>query len=404
MSRLLSLSVLCLAVLAMPAWAAKKDKDDDKDDSKDDEDALLQEDQTPSEDDFKEKDEDDAAPTLRPAVEPDAKDEGKDPDDLDFTDPDEGGTLRFDENEDEQESQKPRQPGEDTAQIYRTAEAKFKEETPEEEAIAWEKYLQTYPKSIFRDRIEARMEELSALMYNERVPGSDRGATSTDAAKRELNFYTPVHLSPADTRQRMTLEAGWGYPNWINFELDYEHAFFREFSIHGGIERDLTGVALVTGAKYAVIKSARTGTLLSFALDIKGNTLPGFLGLRPAVSFGQRLRVLSGLDLNAQLAADLEMRDPFGVRWEGGLAAELHPNNVVSVFLETEINTKYPLGNVAPTFAFDTMVFGLKFTPRPGDKEGHKRFEAGFAADAPFAYSYWGFYRGGVNLLSAYYF
>lgn len=407
MSRLFPLSVLLLSVMVTPAWAKSKDKKDDDQEEKDDKDEpsdddLLEEDITPNENDFKEEaDPDDKPPPRR--LDPD-EEEKKEEGELDFEEGEEED-LDFDENdEDEQESLKPRGPGEDTAQLYRDAEKKYREMSPEEELIAWEQYLQKYPKSLFRERIDERVETLSADMYNERVPGSDRGARASDAARRELNFFQPVHMSSADPRQKIILEAGWGFPNWVSVQLDYEHAFTREASAHAGIERNLTGYSIGLGAKYAIIKSARTGTILSGGLDVYGNTLPAYAGLRPILSFGQRFQVMDGLDVQAQVALDLELRNPFGVRWNAGLGAELHPNKVVSVFVETDIDMKYVGAQDVPLFFFNTAIFGLKFVPRAGDKDGHGRFEAGLAADAPYAYQYWGFYRGGVDLMGAYYF
>lgn len=389
-----------LPALTPDAYAKEKDKKEDED-KEDEDDDLLREDDTPSEDAFKEEEEDDGPAPIRMS-EGDKAEEEKEGDDLDFGDEGEDENINFNGDEDEQESVKPRQPGEDTAQIYRDAEAKYRELSMEEELLAWERYLQKYPKSLFRDRIEARIEDITQLLYEERVPGSDKGARTQDAADAELNFFQPVHLSSPDTRRHILLEAGWGYPNWTTFQLDYEHTFFREFAIHAGLDTDLTGRAVVVGAKYAAIKSARTGTLLSVGLDLKANTNPGFAGLRPVVSFGQRLRVMDGLDLLGQAAVDMELRSPFGARWEFGFGAELHPNDTVSVFVESNSNIK-SVGEDT-TFTFMTGVFGLKFVPRKGDKNGDGRFVGGLAADAPYTYHYWGFYRGGVDLLGAYYF
>lgn len=389
-----------LPALTPSASAKEKDKKEDKD-KEDEDDDLLREDDTPSEDAFKEEDED-TAPAPTRLQEGDKAEEEKEGDDLDFGDEGDDENIDFNGDDDEQESVKPRQPGEDTAQIYRDAEAKYRELSMEEELLAWERYLQKYPKSLFRDRVEARIEDITQLLYEERVPGSDRGARPQDAAKAELNFFQPVHMSSPDTRRHITLEAAWGYPNWTALQLDYEHAFFREFAIHAGIDRDLTGTAIVAGAKYTPLKSARTGTLLSVGLDLKANTLPAFAGLRPVVSVGQRLDIMDGLDLLGQAAVDLELRDPFGARIALGFGAELRPNDTVSVFFESNSNLKRI--DEDTTFTFMTGVFGLKFVPRKGDKAGDGRIVAGLAADAPYSYHYWGFYRGAVDLLGAYYF
>jgi hypothetical protein len=93
------------------------------------------------------------------------------PDDLDFTD--DGQEEDADFRDDEvQESTRPRGPGEDSADIYRKAQEAVRDLAIDEELLAWEKYLEKYPKSLFRDRIEARTEELSAELCGGSVHGS----------------------------------------------------------------------------------------------------------------------------------------------------------------------------------------------------------------------------------------
>lgn len=84
--------------------------------------------------------------------------------------------------------------------------------TPDEEQLVWESYLAKYPKSLFRDRIEEHMEELSAIMFGERVPGSDKGSAGVDAVDRELNFAQPFSLSSVDTRSHVSVGVQWGFP------------------------------------------------------------------------------------------------------------------------------------------------------------------------------------------------
>jgi hypothetical protein len=392
---------LMLGLCVTPAYAKDKDKDKDKDDDEDE--VEVQPELKVNEDDFKENDEDEAEPPPKRIEEDDKEETGGD--DLDFSDDeDKTDDIKF-TDDDEQTSVQPRQPGEDTAQLYRAAQKKTTDMTPDEETIMWEDYLRKYPKSLFADRINDRMEELSAIMFGERVPGSDRGASAIDAAKRELNFATPLKMAPLDTRSHVSAGFDWGFPNWFSLNVDAEYAFLRELSAHVKVGRDFAGWTVSPGARYALIKSSRTGTLLSGGLDVKLNTSPFFPAFRPVVGFGQRLRVMKGLDLSAELAADLEVRESSDVRWFAGLHGELRPNDIVCVFWEWDWDTKYLNNPDVDPFRFFTTSFGLKFVPKKASNEqGDGRILAGMAASLPYATNYWGFYAGGVDVSGDFYF
>ena len=53
--------------------------------------------------------------------------------------------------------------GEDNSTIYRAAQSANSRMIPDEEMIAWERYLEKYPNSLYTSRIEKRMEELENL-------------------------------------------------------------------------------------------------------------------------------------------------------------------------------------------------------------------------------------------------
>jgi hypothetical protein len=393
------LTLLAVAVLSSStAFAADKKKKDAEED-----DIPIGETLDVDEDDFKEAGSDDEPPPKRleeadkeeaeEGGELDFGEDGKDEDDLDFTE------------DDEQQSVRPRAPGEDTAKLYRDTQKKAKDMTPDEEQLLWEAYLQRYPKSLFRDRIEEHMEELSAIMFGERVPGSDKGSLGVDAVDRELNFGQPFSLSPVDTRSHISVGVQWGFPSWFGGKLDAEYAFARQFSAHVLLGRDFAGGVVQPGAKYAIIKSSRTGTILSAGLDLKLNTSPTFLAVRPIVSFGQRIRFLKGLDLAAQMAVDIETREYSDLRYNWGLSAHLQANEVVSVFWEWSWDAKYiSHPDVDDSFRFFTTTFGLKFTAKqPTNDQGDGRLDVGLGAALPYATNYWGFYLGGVDVMADYY-
>jgi hypothetical protein len=396
---LLFASIAALLVSA-PAFAADKAKKAAAEEA----DIPIGEALNVDEDDFKEAGDGDEAPPPKRIEEAD-KDEDDGSGELDFGD-DAGGDeeLQFGE-EDEQQSVRPREAGEDTAKLYRDTQRRCKDMTPDEEQLVWEEYLGKYPKSLFRDRIEVHMEELSALMFGERVPGSDRGAGGIDAVDRELNFAQPFSLSPLDTRSHISVGIQWGFPSWFGGKLDAEYAFMRQLSGHVLLGRDFAGGVVQPGAKYAIIKSARTGTILSAGLDLKLNTSPTFLAFRPTVGFGQRIRVAQGLDLAAQMAVDIETREGSDLRYNWGLSANLRANETVSVFWEWSWDAKYlSHPDVSDSFRFFTTTFGLKFTAKKAtNAQGDGRLDAGLGAVLPYATNYWGFYLGGVDLMADYY-
>lgn len=393
------LTVLVVAILASSsAFAADKKKKTEAED----EEIPMSETLNVDEDDFKEGGGEEEPPPQRID---EADKEEEDGGELDFgEDGKNEDDLQFSED-DEQQSVRPRAPGEDTAKLYRDTQKKCKDMTPDEEQLVWESYLAKYPKSLFRDRIEEHMEELSAIMFGERVPGSDKGSAGVDAVDRELNFAQPFSLSSVDTRSHVSVGVQWGFPSWFGGKVDAEYAFMRQFSAHVLLGRDFAGGVVQPGAKYAIIKSSRTGTILSAGVDLKLNTSPTFLAVRPVVAFGQRIRFLKGLDIGAQMAVDIETREYSDLRYNWGLNANLRANDVVSVFWEWSWDAKYlSHPDVDDSFRFFTTTFGLKFTAKKQtDDQGSGRLDVGLGAALPYATNYWGFYLGGVDVLADYY-
>lgn len=406
MRRILGLTAL-LALLGSPGLAMAQDED--KDTGKDEEEEKDEEPDTKppkriEKKDLEEEEEDTAPAPKRLETEDKGVDEEPADDELDFED-EEGEKIDFQEDEEEPTTLRARGPGEDTAELYREAQKKAKEMSVDEEILSWERYLKKYPKSLFKKQIEERMDGLSSEMMGERVPGSDRGATSKDAAKRELNFAVPLQYSPIDTRTRLSAGVELGIPNWFGPRLDFEWAFLRQFSAHAGLRQEYTNFALVTGAKYALVKSARTGTLLTGGVDLKLYTGPAYIDVRPMVGFGQRFDVMDGLDVQAQIAVDVEARDPAGIRYFGGFGAELRPNSTVSVFAETSMNFKY-IGNddFNGPFRFLITTFGLRFNAaKPKNEDGDGKLDIGLGANVPYSTNYWGFYEGAITANADYY-
>ena len=86
--------------------------------------------------------------------------------------------------------------------------------------LLWEEYLETHNNSLFRDRIEVRVEALMEQMHAERI---DRGSIGVDAGKREIRFAQALLLDSLNPRTRFQGGFEWGLPDYINIMVDYEH-------------------------------------------------------------------------------------------------------------------------------------------------------------------------------------
>ncbi|MEC7984741.1 MAG: hypothetical protein VX278_06235, partial [Myxococcota bacterium] len=194
--------------------------------------------------------------------------------------------------------------GVDTAEIYREALSEYKKSLPEEELILWKKYLDDYPNSQFMLQIEKRMDELEGILYN----NLDEEARTEEAGKKELDFALPVLLESIDPRKKLRFAFEMGLPNYINLLVDYEHTLSRELSVHGGIRKRYAGWSAEGGAKYALIKSVRTDSLVTALGDVRINTDPFFVALRPQIAGGKSFYFPDDmrLDIMGQIGTEIQ--------------------------------------------------------------------------------------------------
>ncbi len=403
-----ALALLLLAA-SMPAFAADSKKKKGSDDKKDDLDDVLQDPSAlPEAGAFEEeKDENDVPIPAAPKLEEDGDEPPQgDPEDDEFKlDDNKDDDIDFRDEDDAQGDTKPRGPGEDTAALYRAAKDSVKEALPQEELIVWEEYLQKYPKSLFRDRVETRMDELSASLFDERVPGSDRGGRLVDAGKREIDFASPLHLPGIDPHSRLSAGMRMGSQGiaalgYLRLGVDYEHAFTREWSVHGSATAE-GGPLLAVGSRYALIKSARTNSVLSAGLDFNLSSVGALgLGLQPNIGFGQRFDVKSGLDVYAVAGGTFFV--PFGFppawRWLYGLGAEFRPSEVVYLTMENSLQLQYTGADEHEAFVFGAQAIGMKFRVKKPDSQGRNMMMVGANVGIPYMRQYWSFYVGAIGL------
>jgi hypothetical protein len=292
-------------------------------------------------------------------------------------------------------------PGQDTARIYREHLEEVRRLSADEEALAWERYLKKYYNTIFRERVEARLEELAGEMYDEEIEQSY--VTSQDAGKAEINFAQPMMLDSFDPRDKIHIGFEWGYPEYLGLTADLEMQITREFSVHGGMRGRYTGPNVEVGAKYALIKSARTETLLTVLGDLHLNKNPVHFGIRPQVALGKRIHIgdfhidaaiLAGSDV--LFMPDSSNSTTMSPRLIGGTHMTFAASDTVRIFLESSTYMKSTLDETIPGgFRFNTVALGLKFINRKSVTQD--RFETGVGATVPYSYQWWGYHTGSIS-------
>ena len=97
-------------------------------------------------------------------------------------------------------------------------------------------------------------------------------------------------LENIDPRKKLRFAFEMGLPNYINLLVDYEHPLQRDLSVHGGLRNRYAGFSIEGGAKYSLVKSVRTQSLVTVLGDIRVNTIPFLLACAPRL---QRARFFS---------------------------------------------------------------------------------------------------------------
>lgn len=315
----------------------------------------------------------------------------------------EGEELDFGEDEFEEDRDvSVRGEGEDNAQIYRDQMDRVENLLPDEEALSWERYMKKYPNSVFKARIDARLTDLEGEMYGERI--ASPGGSAEDAGKVEMYFAQPLLLENIDPITKLRVGFEWGFPEYINLITDYEHQIFRELSVHVGARNRYSSWSIETGARYSLIKSARTRTWLTAIGDVRISTNPIYPAIRPQLAFGQRLDLGSTgwLDIQLQGGSDLAfVKDAntgdslFDPRVVGGANITFVPAPTVRIYMETSTTMKALAWDGGNSFRFNVLTFGLKIIGR--QKSGDPQYEIGAGATAPYSTNYWGYHVGSIT-------
>jgi len=371
---------ICVALFAtLPALAQSEGdalpEDDafDFDDLRDAGDPAPEEDAAPAPDQLEEGDE--------LEEEGDPSDEGLD-DFMDDTEDDDGFNLLDDEEETDT-----RAPGVDTAGAFRRQQT-LTQGLPADEAVGlWEGYLAQYPNTMFRKQISDIMESLMDRLYDGAISG---GPGAIDALDAEIDLMPGLLLENINPRSRFQAGFELGFPEYLNLMVDYEHAFRRDFSVHAGVRNRYSGFSIEPGVRWAMLKSTKSQTLVTFLGDLHINTNPAFVGIRPQFAFGKRF----GDTLELQLQAGVDLEFPSAgpdLRILGGGHIGYKMSPTVGLFVESRFEMKN-FNWDGGVFSFNTLTFGMRFFPSA--KSGGTPVQASFGGTVPHSSRYWRFHEG----------
>jgi hypothetical protein len=288
------------------------------------------------------------------------------------------------------------QPGTDSAEVYREAASDYAELESEDEVMAWEQYLDEYPNSLFKDRIQERVDLLLQNQFAMRIDEEGGRANASDA---EIILVRPAHLTNVNPRTMLTAGLEFGFPGYIRANADFEYAILRRLSVHGGISGRYHGWGLEAGTKYAFVKSAKDQVVASALLDFRLNFNALFFQVRPQLAVG---KIFGPVQLLATFGAEIETRQGAGVAFIGGahVAARLAP--AVGIFVETDFHVRN-VGREAGAFAFDLATIGLRFYPQFKKRPGEDVLEIHAAGHAAAASRYLSYFLGSVQAQGVYY-
>lgn len=408
---LLVLSTFLLSGISQTAWAQEEDEAEDTDEFEFEDEAKPEE-KKPEEKKPEEK------KTTPPPTPPKP------------AEPEESDDIEFEDDVEEQPKAEPKQDflddlkeepeertdadllgqGTDNAEIFRAQEKEVDGMPPDEEVMSWEAYLQRYPNSIYRKRIEERIDELVEGQFRMRIDGpSGVGGNADD---EELLFVVPMQMTNVNPRTKAQVGIGFGFPTYLALTADFEYAFLRNVSAHAGINGRYTGWSFDLGARYAFVKSTRLKFVATLVADIginfnqrvrsrqegiNADANRVFFQARPQLAFG---KIIGPAQILLTVGADIGTRPNTGPAIIGGAHVGVRIAPPVGVYVETDFYVRNLTREGGP-FSFDVLSFGFKFYPMAKKKEDP--MEIGMAGHIPYATQYLQPYVGAVQVQGVYY-
>ena len=299
----------------------------------------------------------------------------------------------FDEEEGEEGEEEEFDDEVDDEEIYNEYREGLRGEGPTEEIDAWLNYLEVYSKSLYRLEIERRIEALEEASYQETLEErlAEEESTKVDAKDEELLFYSPTLLSLSpNTRRHVEVGVLWGFADRLNYELNVEWNFHRQFSVFGGLRhvgRDL-GAGVVVGAKGAFLKDTRLGLLMSgmFNIEAGGSPKTGpFFVIQPTYGFGFRPNDFFQIQTTLGLRLRVDNLH-HQVLWN--IQAAISPNEFVAIYFESLQKHSFysPETGDDQYFGFHQAGVGVKIRPIAP-------IELSVGANIPYALRLWRDYR-----------
>jgi hypothetical protein len=288
----------------------------------------------------------------------------------------------------------------DSERIYTQYKEELHGEDPIEEADAWKSYLETYPRSLYRLEIEARVEALDEASFDELELPSSRSkesnsetpdAAGRDAKRAEMDLREPALLGMnANTRRKLDVGILWGFQDHFNYEIAFEWAFLRQLSVFGVIHHGGKGfgTGVQAGAKYALIKDIRTGIVLSGAFSINlGYSALDQLNfvVQPWLGFGWVASDL--IQLQTSIAMDVRVdKLHTAVLWDMMLV--ISPIDRFGIYVQSKQKHSLlkPEGQPVRYLGFHQAGVGVKIRPT-------QFIEISLGANIPYGWKHWKDYR-----------
>lgn len=394
------------ALLIAPGAAHAQDFEDDDEFVFDDEADLPESDDPPEDEEGDEEGEeaDGSEPPEAPPTDPSGEvDLLGDDEDIDFFDPvgEETEEAPAEDlfSEDPDAPTDVLAPGTDDADTYRAKQREIRGMASDEEVMAWEAYLEEYPNSIFRERIEERVDTLLSAQYRLRL--DEEGEAGRDADDAELLVTQSLRMPNINPRTRLGAAFAFGFPGYFGGKLDFEYAFLRNVSARAGLEGRYSGWGLDLGAKYAFVKSQRLQFVATVMTDVRLNFAPLQFMVRPQLGFG---KIVGPAQILLTVGADITARGNAGVALLGGLHVNVRVAPPVAIFAESDAYVRN-LGRTQGegVFTFDNVTFGLKFYPGVR-KRTDDPLEIAAGGTIPVARQYLEYYLGSVQAQANYFF
>jgi len=276
-----------------------------------------------------------------------------------------------------------RQPGQDTVETYRAQQRDLRGAAADEEIMAWEAYLEQYPNALYKERIQERIQTLLDEQYRRAQLGGsldpeDPSASAVDLKDQQVPLSSPLRLPNLNPRSRVLVGGMFGYPLHLEAWADFEYAFLRNLSVHGGLWGRYTGWGLEVGVRGSPVKSAKDNVVLTPALDLRLNFGPLLFAVRPQLGVGAQLA--ERVDLLANFGAEITAQRNASVALFGGLHLSVRVAQPVAVFIESEVYARR-ITRAEGAFVFGNVGAGLRFFPKlkKRDDDPLEVVAAGFA-------------------------